>query len=1255
MPIPASDQALLRGIDQTVKPRINMFPAEVVATATVFETPTTYPIGSVEVSNISVGWDDIRVGMLFEIRETTGELVTYGVVRLDPTDETLYIDGKSRGDAGRAQGILRAIAAGQDIVIYSYQPLWSLLSRIFQGVFYKKYDVAYTDEGSNPEPVINLGEWKQVNANFATGRGQVTLSSSGSFSWLNRVILGTAWTTPEDAVFISGTETSETITVELDAGFYIFYCTITDSSGQTASGMRPVWINHPTLYPSLDQQHAVEIEGDTQTMEGRTLNFKVYGDIPESEILVGTAFLLTVESTFDGQSLSSGVEVNNFAGFMSTETATLEFVEGQKALSFEVKSPYLRFQDLPMVSQAIVEASSPSDWTEVSIGLATPDFIGYYILKHHTTFMGIFDYDPLQEEDEPRKRNWGLNGSVVSDYLVQVGQAVGGYIGSRSSGAIVVRRDPMIEEQDYRDDLDERITWTADDFSAPIEIPKPVTPEVGQLKAFAFAYTGTTEPVAVASVAPGFVQGQASGKQDEQTILVGDPDTAQDKINRVSGHYYAKRNNPMPEIQTQFVRNMDVFDPALALWHRLSIDPKYDPRGTGIYTRAIPKSVDRAWDKSDEGAWLKNITTTFEPETYGQPGETYNLETGGGSIYPPFQPPGLEGGNFPDDSLIDFNQFNFVLTWTSFGDVGITKNGFNWSSAQPEMVTSDMNVDWSSPYISSGFTSGSLGIWAVGTNSDQLRVYYTDNILDKSVTWQLKHTFTTDLTTVGSGARILTYRGDSNYIFVCWRDRGGVKYGHSSDAGATWITTVGIKVYSNVAYASLVDADNDYAPLGADIDTDGGVLLSGFVNNVPTNKYGAMYIPKASTGHGTLVSGAIESDSPYVMVKVDRSGDAYVGLNESTILVSPQAEVDWNTSTFTNVAVNTIEGSVQEWPDKTITKDPNIINTIFPSESIVVEVYPPSITDGTVISTTALSTLLEMPLTIDNYFFQPVEMDIYTLGKWNVSQVSQSFQKWYIASYWGTDVDETDDVFQGGVYQTFFEFKFYDNLDNLLYEDTLYTYTADTQIDSLNLVFSPELNNVGRINIRTGIRLEEYNINDLYRITSRVVSDWGTLNVSPNPFVYLGLIETLIDATTATTITPKLYHVDAYKGSAVFTDIRPDSIWSAFYHYGLAVDRAQNTLISLVGTNTSGVSIVYFTSNNRGVAWDAIGFASYIGVVRQADATILFGPRTIDISTDGGVTTASILGDFEDVMPNAINNGNSAGTFRGAISSSTIG
>ena len=162
MPIPvnALNQARFSGM-QVVRPIFNYWPAETVATGTLSATPTAYPIGELSVTWSSGDYTDIEVGQLWMVRSGTN-VVSYGVVRLSPTSNTLYIDGKSRGDAGLAVSQAFAFTAGQTVTVYTIRPLWSLLSRIVDGQFFKKFDVPYTTEGSNPSPVVNIGSWRQA-------------------------------------------------------------------------------------------------------------------------------------------------------------------------------------------------------------------------------------------------------------------------------------------------------------------------------------------------------------------------------------------------------------------------------------------------------------------------------------------------------------------------------------------------------------------------------------------------------------------------------------------------------------------------------------------------------------------------------------------------------------------------------------------------------------------------------------------------------------------------------------------------------------------------------------------------------------------------------------------------------------------------------------------------------------------------------------------------------------------------------------
>ena len=1212
MPIPSFDQTLLRGTTHIVKPKLNIFPTEIIATATVYETPELYPVGEVEVSDVEAAWGNVKPGMAFDIRTATGELVTYGVIRKPVTLNTMYIDGKSRGDAGRAARLLRALEAGQQIRVFSYQPLWSLLSRIKEGIFYKKFDIPYIDEGSEPSPVCNIGKWRQVDANAVTGYGRVSFDNVNSFAWLDRVINTYIWEIPSSAIVVSGSVDASNITLDLPPGFHRVYCTIIDGNGKSQTSMRPVWVNDPVEYPAVNDLYGLVVESDSQNKEGRTITFRVYGDVPDDLIMPGGAVLFTHKGVFDyGLSLSEGVEVDTFVGFISQESIVIDAYNGQKSISFEAKSPYLRFSDLPMVSQAIVEKSVPADWTEVALGLGNPNFVAYYILKHHTTYMDLFDFDPFPLEfesdtgndglpDIPQKRNWGLNGGTVTEYLNQTAPILGGVIGSRSDGTITMRRDPQIEELSLRDTIDERFVWNINDITEPPEFPERFTPEVGQLKAFAFAYDGSEEPIAVASVAPGFVQGQGVSKQDEETILVGNPLTAQDKINRVAGHLYAKRNNPTPEIQLKINRNIDIAEPVLNVWHRIVVPALYNPRGYDIDTRILPTAIDRSWENI-EGSWVKRISISFEPETFGQPGETYIVDTGGGSIYPPFQPPGIEGGNFvPPKSTnkkpIDFKRtYKFVAAINTSGDVGLTFNGLNWKNITPQGnrgLSSDIAVQWDSPYIKSGFVSGALKAWMVNVEGDSIHAYYTENLLaDQQPRWA-RHTtfFGASGGDIRGSARVLTHRYDANYVVILWHDPEGVKLVFTLDGGSTWSNLSGTKITSVVTPA---DTENSRVALGADMDTNGAIVTSGITSLSPLT-YKMFRISKGSTTPA-VVANSPSSNIPFTVIALNRDNSGgYCGTGETTVESDVTGEVDFTTNTFTRCFTTIQEGSLMPYAGPTVGDPP-----------------------------TALYDYLEPDLPPGTYTIGPVEYDILLDGVWTVSEfvVDLSYYYQHFAGEYRYGYVDVTFIDKNGI-----------EVHNYYGETEMVTLLPGDDFNIFTVTGLP-LENINKVKIKAGFGGDYY-------FVEQNEGSW---------FAQIGTSQAVFKGTSVRTFSHKMYRFQSYSSvTAAFTNISPDGIWAPFFHYGVSIDRVLSTQVSAICQNANGTSIALFVSNDRGDTWEALGLVNYYGLQKISDTAILFG-GDFDLSDDGGENLGSIIGDWVEVM-----NNNEAGIYRAALSSSTI-
>ena len=346
---------------------------------------------------------------------------------------------------------------------------------------------------------------------------------------------------PAGTVFVTSSASTPNITIDLPAGFHLIYCTITDSRGKSQRSFRPVWVNHPVLYPAISDTYGLEISGDSQDRQGREMTFRITGDIPPELFIPGGAILFTEEDIYDnGDHLSDGIAINNYVGFMAQETPHLDLV-GQKSMEIATKSPYKRMADIPMVSQAIMEVGSPADWTQIANGFGTVDFVTWYILKHHTTFLDGFNFEGLREITNPaRKKNWGSMVQTIAEYLDQMGKMVRGNIGSASDGTIYLRRDPTIEELDFRNALDERITWTIHDILEPVEISTEILPTVGQVRCFAFAYGTQEELNAVASIAPGLFRVWVHLNKMKKVFWWVIQVPPRIKINRVSGHVYAK-------------------------------------------------------------------------------------------------------------------------------------------------------------------------------------------------------------------------------------------------------------------------------------------------------------------------------------------------------------------------------------------------------------------------------------------------------------------------------------------------------------------------------------------------------------------------------------------------------------------------------------------------------------------------------------------------------------------------------------------
>lgn len=1265
MPISAQDLALLRGRTHIIKPKLNIFPMQVVATAKVATTPVQYPIGSLNINN-TLNWSLVKPGQLFRITDASGDIVAYGVVRLAPTSGILYVDGRSRGDAGYARRLLRGIAQNDTVSVFSFEPIWTLLSRIYQGKFYKNYDVPYSDQGVAPYPVCNIGKWRQVDANYITGRGQLSFNNDRSFGWFNANIISYLWSVPSTATFIEGSTSSPSITIELPAGFHLIYCTITDNRGKSQTSYRPVWVNHPTLYPAASDQYGMEITTDGQDRSGREMSFRLSGDIPDELFVPGGAILFTEEDIYDGaRHLTDNVAIDTYVGFMGQETPHYDLV-GTKSLEIATKGPYKRMSDIPMVSQAIIEKAVPGNWTEIANSYGTVDFVTWYILKHHTTFMDGFDFEPLREiTNVPRKKNWGLNGGTVTEYLEQMGKMIRGNIGSNSEGTIVLRRDPTIEESSFRNALDERLTWTEHDILEPVDISTNILPTVGQIRAFAFAYGTTEELNAVAAIAPGFVQGMGPSKQDEESLLVGDPATAQDKINRIAGHIYAKLNNPTPEIQIKPNRNMDVADPTAMLWHRIDITSALSPHNERLYTRMLVKSIDRSWENNN-GSWIKRLTTTFEPETYGQPGETYIVDKGGGSVYPPIDP-GTDNG--PGDGVINMKQLKFVASIDTNGNLGVTSNGVNWRKINGDIAgkVCDIAIDWGCAYIKSGFVSGGMGAWVTALDDDQVtvRLYYTGDLLLPNIGWQIAaevEGFYNEGRVMGvsPSVRVLSYPEDPDHIIVVFWDSQGTHAFYTLDAAATYSDTIH---FNDTGETDTVGRD---CYIGADVDTDGTLVTSGI--SFAGLNYQMLILPKGGLDPDwSFVTTSPNGNTPYPMIKLNKDLNSGLAtkLNRS-VQTSIQAIVNTTTHTVGSPlnadAVTT--GSYQTFHDNQwVADDPDIHSPL--CSTAVPEDQQPAL-DYVYFSRQTYGIKCNNQDDVDQgTYHMNVIMKMDLDGKWDINSINVD---WFISALAYSGIgQETINPARGGVpfYLTDggnvnMIIKASNESGTQLYEAVNFHYNNELYVKHYGSLTYYCLGGVngGSQKSHTIDNLDLKGITKIYvSITTDYISRKGTettimgFDFWETPWhCEMGISGITVNGTSVTKDTPRLYRfIDYQTPPATFTNVSPDGIWAPFHHHGLTIDPVIQSQVASVDTLGSGNNNNLFSSTNNGVTFTPHGSVKYYGLHRVGNTSLFFGRDKMDIATAGLTPVASILGDWASSV-----SGEDTNTFVQSISAATI-
>lgn len=815
MEISAPDLANMRAGNSRYTLHLNVMPKIVIGTARINQALFQYPLGGVTVDTVALNGDgitdlsDVEIGSMVYIGTSAGnnDILTT-VVRKQSTATELYIVGKSLGDTGQPVNIAAALANNQYVTIFAQQPVWSIMSLIRGGVLYKNFDIEYTDQNNNPQPIGNIGTWERHNCDVA-GTVDVTFLEGDSVYWPGYANDGYQWSqrngsyATTGASVVGGSETTATVTYRFDPGFYIVRLEITSDNGSTHIATKYVWIVDGVVEKDFDGWH---IKRDHSDIFGRAMSLDLSGAFSVDDLMPHTAVMFSEVPTFNGETVTEGSTVTQFCGFLENYRTDRRVPVINKT-DFEMVGPGVLLKNIPAVAQYIRHSADPSVWYELEPGMVDTNGRAWYILNYHCpTVLALFDFEVLPLDSLVRRITTTNSNTIMGQLEEQANQRVS--IGWKSDGTLIIKRmESLLGTTTERNAVDEKMTWGAQDIKDQLQIRVLTRLEVGKLDGYGFDFSDLTNVLSYWSRSPGDIQAPGKGK----LVLNGLTVTTGTDLQQLVGNFYARNNQPVDHVTISVIGNLDTAEPALNEWHRLTTPANLSPMNRAINSRMTPVKVTRTWRRKQGGAYAKEIKTSFALETQGLlalnkqipsslntgylPSDSWNLGNWGDFNFqdgyvPLPEAPGVPAGI---EQIIAVGKDKYLSRTYDFQTTS-GAGGPDWSDRVLLTLTGTPQqfvVDAFSPGYATG--SGAINGWIVTDD----KIYLVEDMQGVTPSVTDQHTFR-----VGSiSKRNIDFSFGVDGWGICLTEypNEGIYSTFTTDGGATWSAEAAITAHYNSA------------------------------------------------------------------------------------------------------------------------------------------------------------------------------------------------------------------------------------------------------------------------------------------------------------------------------------------------------------------------------------------------------------------------------------------------------------------------
>jgi hypothetical protein len=533
-------------------------------------------------------------------------------------------------------------------VVNLFEP-WAVFPRITLSAdnvpsFFKDYDIPYTNQNEQFDPVVALGPCaaKFLESTPTGSFARVWYTSSGTYDPSDGSIpTGTQW------FFEGGYPTGS---VEADPG-YIDYTggghftttfRVTSNFGKTFEGKRHIMILNEVgdgVFPPISHWGFTSMDG-ARDNGGYSIRLWIREEADYNKIADGALVVIfsdDSEGAFEGKAGGNAENRSEtfFVGYVENDSISINSITNR--LEFRAESITGVLKKMATFSATLEDVADAATWNEMTT-LTTDKALVHY-LRWHTTVLTIADYAPMGNSDVVQFIDFergniydSLNNIAASTHIATV-------VADRQ-GKIWTEIDTNVLQTGSTRNLNEVMELTRQDWRGNLDIQVVHDDVLSYLEMGGIAYsgvsaTGTSDPFI--GGAPGDAPSYYGGLERVSGLVL----KSQTHVNELVGLAWARANSDYPELTIPMAGDYRVFD--IAPQERVLVTLEEEDTFRGItwdMKPFIPHAIRYFYNSAIQSLQMEMLA---HEETEGPPGETVDIP-----VDPPFDTFDLPSWELPN-------------------------------------------------------------------------------------------------------------------------------------------------------------------------------------------------------------------------------------------------------------------------------------------------------------------------------------------------------------------------------------------------------------------------------------------------------------------------------------------------------------------------------------------------------------------------------------------------------------------------------